>query len=59
MDYFNLQDEYDRLSNYTKTGISTLSDFSLFLKTYIKYSDQLIINTNKVLSNIISDMLKN
>ena len=59
MDYFNLQEEYDRLSNYTKTGISTLSDFSLFLKTYIKYSDQLIINTNKVLSNISSDILKN
>ena len=59
MDNFNLQIEYSHLSDYIKNGMNNLNDFSYFLKTYIKFSDQLISNTIKVINNILSEMMKN
>ena len=59
MDYFNFQIEYDKLFDYTKEGINSLINFSNFLKTYIKYSEQLYSNTIKIVNNIISEMAKN
>ena len=58
MDYYNLQSEYDEIFKYSKIGINTLNDFLLFLKTYVKYSEQLYSNTKKTITNIISGMLK-
>ena len=58
MDYYNLQNEYDNILKYSKTGINTLNDFLSFLKTYVKYSEQLYSNTKKTITNIISGMLK-
>ncbi len=59
MDNFNLQIEYSHLSDYVKNGMNNLNDFSYFLKTFIKFSEQLISNTKKVINNIISEMMKN
>ena len=59
MDYFNFQIEYDKLFDYTKEGINSLINFSNFLKTYIKYSEQLYSNTIKIVNNIISEMVNN
>ena len=58
MDYYNLQNEYDNIFKYSKTGMNTLNDLLSFLKTYVKYSEQLYSNTKKTVTNIISDMLK-
>lgn len=58
MDFFNLTSEYNNLSNSSKAGLSTLTNFLSFLKSVHKHSEQFVINTKKTLDTFISQFFR-